>query len=90
MSVDVTMETPQPKHYRSGSKITPKQLTVTLRFDLSAGGYANKAKLPGIVKEIAETAEQIIAKHGLDVSSTEGEWVWLYGPEAKGKVRSGS
>jgi hypothetical protein len=85
--MDVTMKIPPEKKYNDGTKVQPRMLEITLRYDLTVQNSTITGKpLPGIV-EAAATAGQRALKDAYGIEGTvEGDWRYFYGPWSSGRV----
>jgi hypothetical protein len=85
--MDITMKVAPEMKYDDGTRIQPRMLEITLRFDLTVRNVTITGKrLSGIV-EAAATAGQHALKDAYGTEGTvEGDWRYFYGPWSSGRV----
>jgi len=83
----ITIESIPQRRAKDGKNVaTPRSIEVTMRFDLTGGGQLGGTKLLEAVNAIVDESKNALVSRGLDVSTVEGQWAWVYGPWSKGRI----
>jgi len=85
--MDITMRTPPKVKDDDGNTVQTRMLEITLRFDLTVPNvWITNSKLPSVVEAATIAAKRALKDTYGTEGTAEGDWRYVYGPWASGRV----